>query len=206
MSPVSMAGSYSAAVVLYDGSEPVQAAGTTEGVRTQTAFRVGVSVMCLQASWKLCGCCGLASTISKVASAQQAPAQVLCRSLPVLLPRQLCMGCSNTLPMASLRTASKAPCRTCAWTSSLVQEVGQDELEGTVLWKEQLCLERVRLRSTSQVVVEVYHQKEGAFEPEMIAWAHAPIMQVGHACTTGALSKAELRQAQVVCLVLRAHL
>ncbi len=53
MSPVSMAGSYSAAVVLYDGSEPVQAAGTTNGVRKQTAFRVGVSVMCLQASWKL---------------------------------------------------------------------------------------------------------------------------------------------------------
>ena len=78
-----------------------------------------------------------------------------------------------------LRTASQAPCWTHACTSFLVQEVGQDELEGTVLWKEQLCLERVRLRSTSQVVVEVHHQKEGSFEPEMIAWAHAPIMQVG---------------------------
>ena len=50
MSPVSMAGSYSAAVVLYDGSEPVQAAGSTDGVRTQTAFKVGVTFMCLQAS------------------------------------------------------------------------------------------------------------------------------------------------------------
>ena len=53
MSPVSMAGSYSAAVVLYDGSEPVQAAGTMDGVRTQTTFKVGVSVMCLQARWRL---------------------------------------------------------------------------------------------------------------------------------------------------------
>ena len=54
-----------------------------------------------------------------------------------------------------------------------------------MLWKEQLCLERVRLRSTSQVVVEVHHQKEGSFEPEMIAWAHAPIMQVGRCSWAG---------------------
>ena len=53
MSPVSMAGSYSAAVVLYDGSEPVQAAGSTDGVRTQTTFKVGASIVCLQVSWRL---------------------------------------------------------------------------------------------------------------------------------------------------------
>ena len=93
-----------------------------------------------------------------------------------------------------------AHCKQCtlltpACTSSLVQEVGQDEMEGTVLWKEQLCLERVRLRSTSQVVVEVHHQKEGSFEPEMIAWAHAPIMQVGRWSWAGTTRCSTTRRA-----------
>ena len=40
MSPVSIAGSYSIAVVLYDGGEPVQAAGSSGRVRAQSAFKV----------------------------------------------------------------------------------------------------------------------------------------------------------------------
>ncbi len=40
MSPVSSAGSYSVAVVLYDGGEPVQAAGGPAGVKAQSQFKV----------------------------------------------------------------------------------------------------------------------------------------------------------------------
>ena len=40
MSPVSIPGSYSITVTLYDGGEPVHAAGSSSGVRVQSAFRV----------------------------------------------------------------------------------------------------------------------------------------------------------------------
>lgn len=40
MSPVSIPGSYSITVALYDGGEPVPAAGTSNGVRVQSAFKV----------------------------------------------------------------------------------------------------------------------------------------------------------------------
>ena len=40
MSPVSNAGSYSVAVVLYDGGEPVQAAGSPAGIKAQSQFKV----------------------------------------------------------------------------------------------------------------------------------------------------------------------
>ena len=40
MSPVSNAGSYSITVTLYDGGEPVQAAGSSGAVRVQSAFKV----------------------------------------------------------------------------------------------------------------------------------------------------------------------
>ena len=40
MSPVSTAGSYSLTVILYDGGEPVQAAGSSAGVRVDSQFKV----------------------------------------------------------------------------------------------------------------------------------------------------------------------
>lgn len=40
MSPVSIPGSYSITVALYDGGEPVPAAGTSGGVQVQSAFKV----------------------------------------------------------------------------------------------------------------------------------------------------------------------
>lgn len=40
MSPVSIAGSYSITVALYDGGEPVQAAGSSGALRVQSAFKV----------------------------------------------------------------------------------------------------------------------------------------------------------------------
>ena len=40
MSPVSIPGSYSITVALYDGGEPVPAAATSNGVRVQSAFKV----------------------------------------------------------------------------------------------------------------------------------------------------------------------
>ena len=49
MSPVSSAGSYSVAVVLYDGGEPVQAAGSPAGIKAQSQFKV-------------CPCCSIIIT------------------------------------------------------------------------------------------------------------------------------------------------
>lgn len=40
MSPVSIPGSYSITVALYDGGEPVPAAGTSNGIRVQSTFKV----------------------------------------------------------------------------------------------------------------------------------------------------------------------
>ena len=40
MSPVSIPDSYSITVALYDGGEPVPAAGTSSGVGVQSAFKV----------------------------------------------------------------------------------------------------------------------------------------------------------------------
>ena len=50
MSPVSSAGSYSVAVVLYDGGEPVQAAGSPAGTKAQSQFKV-------------CQCCSMIITV-----------------------------------------------------------------------------------------------------------------------------------------------
>ena len=50
MSPVSSAGSYSVAVVLYDGGEPVQAAGSPAGIKAQSQFKV-------------CRCCSIIITV-----------------------------------------------------------------------------------------------------------------------------------------------
>ncbi|DBA83915.1 TPA: hypothetical protein ACH3X1_006417 [Trebouxia sp. C0004] len=107
MSPVSSAGSYSVTVVLYDGGEPVQAAGSAAGIRAQSQFK----------------------------------------------------------------------------------DVGTDEDEGQVKWRQQLCLSHVRLRSTSVAVLEVRYrpspvqaaQEAGA--PEVIAWAYTKIVQAGEVVT-----------------------
>ncbi|KAL0028702.1 hypothetical protein WJX79_000762 [Trebouxia sp. C0005] len=111
MSPVSSAGSYSVTVVLYDGGEPVQAAGSPAGIKAQSQFK----------------------------------------------------------------------------------EVGTDEDEGQVKWRQQLCLSHVRLRSTSVAVLEVHYRppsveaaQEAAQEAgksEVIAWAYTKIVQAGEVVT-----------------------
>lgn len=69
-----------------------------------------------------------------------------------------------------------------------MQEVGTDEDEGQVKWRQQLCLSHVRLRSTSVAVLEVHYRPppvEGAQKAsqeagasEVIAWAYTKIVQV----------------------------
>ena len=59
MSPVSTAGSYSITVTLYDGGEPVYAAGNLGAVRVQSAFKV----------WDLPQLKGLGFTISNSVAA-----------------------------------------------------------------------------------------------------------------------------------------
>lgn len=58
MSPVSSAGSYSVTVVLYDGGEPVQAAGSPAGIKAQSQFKV-------------CQCCGIIITICLAPGVQE---------------------------------------------------------------------------------------------------------------------------------------
>ncbi len=69
-----------------------------------------------------------------------------------------------------------------------MQDVGTDEDEGQVKWRQQLCLSHVRLRSTSVAVLEVHYRPpaveaapEAAQEAgasEVIAWAYTKIVQV----------------------------
>jgi len=58
MSPVSSAGSYSVAVVLYDGGEPVQAAGSPAGIKAQSQFKV---CQCCSMNFTVCQCCSKSS-------------------------------------------------------------------------------------------------------------------------------------------------
>lgn len=58
MSPVSSAGSYSVTVVLYDGGEPVQAAGSAAGITAQSQFKV-------------CQCCSIIITVCLAPGVQE---------------------------------------------------------------------------------------------------------------------------------------
>ena len=74
-----------------------------------------------------------------------------------------------------------------------MQDVGTDEDEGHVKWRQQLCLSHVRLRSTSVAVLEVRYRpspveaaQEAAQEAgasEVIAWAYTKIVQVCSSAT-----------------------
>lgn len=74
-----------------------------------------------------------------------------------------------------------------------MQDVGTDEDEGQVKWRQQLCLSHVRLRSTSVAVLEVRYRpppveaaQEAAQEAgasEVIAWAYTKIVQVSSIVT-----------------------
>ena len=47
-----------------------------------------------------------------------------------------------------------------------------------VRWRQQLCMPHVRLRGTSQAVIQVHCKREGATDAEVVAWAYAPIVHV----------------------------
>lgn len=69
-----------------------------------------------------------------------------------------------------------------------MQDLGPDDDDGQITWKQQLCLSHVRLRSTSVAVLEVSRKvAEGSAAQqgqsstsgvEAIAWAFTKIMQV----------------------------
>lgn len=88
------------------------------------------------------------------------------------------------------------PCSPAHWlqpADNFMQEVGTDEDEGQVKWRQQLCLSHVRLRSTSVAVLEVHYRppsveaaQEAAQEAgksEVIAWAYTKIVQVSSIVT-----------------------
>ena len=87
-----------------------------------------------------------------------------------------------------------------------VQDVGTDEDEGQVKWRQQLCLSHVRLRSTSVAVLEVHYRPpaveaaeeaaEEAGASEVIAWAYTKIVQVSSIAT--GLSPGYLQMAGAV--------
>ena len=76
---------------------------------------------------------------------------------------------------------------------AVVQDLGCDDDDGQIAWKQQLCLNHVRLRSTSVAVLEVNrktlegivtdqgHSSSG--NVEVIAWAFTKIVQVHTAQT-----------------------
>ena len=59
MSPVGIPGSYSITVALYDGGEPVQAAGSSGGVRVQSEYKVRHTQwkLTLRHSFLVMSCC-----------------------------------------------------------------------------------------------------------------------------------------------------
>ena len=66
-----------------------------------------------------------------------------------------------------------------------MQDVGTNEEDGQVKWRQQLCLSHVRLRSTSVAVLQVQYRAPDpetalpdAGGPAIIAWAFTKIMQV----------------------------
>lgn len=71
---------------------------------------------------------------------------------------------------------------------TVIQDLGTDDDDGQITWKQQLCLSHVRLRSTSVAVLEVNRKvpegnaaQQGQANPsgvEVIAWAFTKIMQV----------------------------
>ena len=71
---------------------------------------------------------------------------------------------------------------------AVMQDLGYDDDDGQIVWKQQLCLDHVRLRSTSVAVLEVNCRiPEGAVveqvqrssgNVEVIAWAITKIVQV----------------------------
>ena len=69
-----------------------------------------------------------------------------------------------------------------------MQDLGPDDDDGQITWKQQLCLSHVRLRSTSVAVLEVNRKvaegsaaqtgQSSASGVEAVAWAFTKIMQV----------------------------
>lgn len=69
-----------------------------------------------------------------------------------------------------------------------MQDLGPDDEDGQIAWKQQLCLNHARLRSTCVAVLEVNRRiPEGAVaglhqssagSVEVIAWAFTKIVQV----------------------------
>lgn len=74
-------------------------------------------------------------------------------------------------------------------TLAALQDLGPEVDDGQVTWKQQLCLNHARLRSTSVAVLEVNRRlPAGAVaqqgpassgQVEIVAWAFTKIMQVG---------------------------
>lgn len=71
---------------------------------------------------------------------------------------------------------------------AVMQDLGSDDDDGQIAWKQQLCLNHVRLRSTSVAVLEVNRRtpegagaglgQSSAGSVEVIAWAFTKIVQV----------------------------
>ena len=69
-----------------------------------------------------------------------------------------------------------------------MQDLGPEDDDGQVTWKQQLCLNHARLRSTSVAVLEVNRRvpkgtvvQQGpasSGQVEVVAWAFTKIMQV----------------------------
>ena len=69
-----------------------------------------------------------------------------------------------------------------------MQDLGRDDDEGQIAWKQQLCLNHIRLRSTSVAVLEVNCRipegivaeqgQSSSGNVEVIAWAFTKIVQV----------------------------
>lgn len=71
---------------------------------------------------------------------------------------------------------------------AVMQDLGPDDDDGQIAWKQQLCLNHVRLRSTSVAVLEVHRRmpegtiaelgQSSAGNVEVLAWAFTKIVQV----------------------------
>ena len=71
---------------------------------------------------------------------------------------------------------------------AVMQDLGGDDDDGRIAWKQQLCLNHVRLRSTSVAVLEVNRRipegvvaeqsQSSSGNVEVIAWAFTKIVQV----------------------------
>ena len=83
-------------------------------------------------------------------------------------------------------------CTQCTQPLSSLQDLGADDEDGQVKWRQQLCLTRARLRSTSVAVLQVHYKPSSpaVFQDsqlsntngEVIAWGMTKIMQVTCHC------------------------